>query len=475
MMGDAVDRLGAILLDGAVAATALLGLAALAMVACGQPARRLTLGRAAIIGALALIPLAVFAPVPKVFLRPSLAAIMPPEAAPAIASPWPRPVQWWRRGALALAAIGTVGGLAALGLGGIACRRLMRRTIEPAPETRALYDNLTSEAQVWVRPRLRVSARVRSPVLVGAVRPTILIPPDLDEPGEEAPLRLGLLHELAHYERRDPIFGLASLLVGSLWFFVPPLWWIRRQMRVDQEFLADRCASERFGTGAAYAASLVGMASGVDASGVGTAKGGSPSGPIAGVSGLFQRVLMLIRCPFPIEARSPSWWVALCVATLGCGAVVASGLTLVDGPDGSGPNPYAPPPKCHDHGLLQVARLMIDARPAGPGGTVPPYTLLQSLPERFEMVAQVWADPAHLPFMAIAGRRLGPLPDRPGSAPLLAGFHKVRLLRDGDGIHLWVAGRVVPPGPNDTAPPAMLELQPAPDEAGRYRDLTLTW
>src|SRR5438034_1196007 len=64
-MGTSVDRLSLLLLDGTIAATLLLGLVALVMVSSGQPARRLTIGRLGIVGSLAIIPLAMFAPVPE--------------------------------------------------------------------------------------------------------------------------------------------------------------------------------------------------------------------------------------------------------------------------------------------------------------------------------------------------------------------------------------------------------------------------
>ncbi len=60
-----IDRLGVLVLDASLGATLLIASIALAMVGCRQPSRRVGLARAAIIGALALFPLAALSPLPR--------------------------------------------------------------------------------------------------------------------------------------------------------------------------------------------------------------------------------------------------------------------------------------------------------------------------------------------------------------------------------------------------------------------------
>ena len=472
-MGDLFDRLGALWLDGAIAATALLGAVALAMVLCGQPARRLLLARLAVLGSLVILPLAAFAPIPRFPIRVPIAAFLDTGPGPVLVEPddpsrgWPLP----RRLAAGLAIGGTTLGVAALLLGAIGGRRLLRGTVEPAPETEAILDGLSFDRR-GRRPPVRVSLRVRRPVLIGTLRPTILIPPDLEEPDQVEPLRLALLHELAHAERLDPAFGLAGGLAASLWFFVPPMWWLRRQMRLDQEFLADLHASGRFGSGADYAMSLVGMAQSDPESAIGAGPASNPAGST--MSALVLRVLMLVRCPFPVESRAPRWWASACILVLVGGSVAASGLTIRIVPGTWG---CAPPRREArvEHGSLQVGRLVVKAQPAGPDGRVPPYTLLTTLPRRFELIVEVWADPEDLPAIAIAGRRLAPKRTSTADPLFLPRFHKVRFVRDDAGLSLWVEGQPVAPTAQDEPVPRFLSLQAAPKLSGRYRNLFLTW
>ena len=463
-MGNSVDRLSLLLLDCAIGVTALLGAVALAMIASGQPARRLTVGRLGILGSLAIVPLSSLGPISTVCLHLPIPAI--PFNTPILtASILPSHIL------LAAIVVGLVLGLGGIVLGWLGCLRWLSRTVEPAPETEALLSSLPFQGP-GPRPRARVSVRVRRPVLLGTIRPIILIPPDLEEPGQQEPLRLALLHEIAHAEQFDPFFGLLANLATSLWFFVPPLWWVRRQIRLDQEFLADRRASAKFGTGPAYASSLVGMAGTGAVSETGEGSGLRSSE--VGVSALFQRILMLIRCPYPIETKSPAWWVFLWLVIVGGGTVFASGFAIRPREGGWGP-PALQGLEAPKHGALHVNRLAIEAREPGPDGRVLPYTLLRRLPDRFELVVDIWADPAELSKMAIAGRCLGPLPESPTSMTRFPGFLKVRVVREPQGLRLWVADRLIPPNPLDTPPPRWLEFQPAPQRTGRLRNLVLSW
>ncbi len=473
-MGGVVDRLGMLLLDGAVATTLLVGLVALGMIACGQPARRLFLARGAILASLAVVPLAAFAPIPRFPLAEPMFALAPPAEAGRGADeprpPRPGPLRpRWTRGLVLTSLIGTTSGLIWLALGWLGTVRLVAGTVEASPESLAVFDALPFRGPAR-RPRLRVTPRLARPVLLGFVRPIILIPTDLDQPDASGPLRLGLLHELAHAGRLDPLFATMGALAQALWFFVPPVWWVRRQMRLDAEFLADRLATDGFGPAVSYASGLVGMAA---PDGVANPAPTLLPGPPSAGSALFQRVLMLVRCPFPVEPRPPWAWRLLMVPILTGGTVLASGITL-RGIATSFHQCFGGGPR-HDHGRFTIARLSLHPPQPGPDGQVRPFTLVPHLPDRFELTVNVWAARADLPQIALAGRWLGPAEVEPEDAAGEESFHEVRLVREGAGLALWVDGRLVPPGPRDLPPTPFLTVQSAPPHSVRLRDLTLVW
>jgi beta-lactamase regulating signal transducer with metallopeptidase domain len=139
---------------------------------------------------------------------------------------------------------------------------LIRNSRAPSVATQGIFDRLfAGDERRRTRPALRVSSRVHHPVVVGFFWPTILVPSVYEEPGGDPELlRLSLLHEIAHANRRDPWFGTAASLAQTVWFFLPQMWWLRSQLMIDQEFLADRSAALRYGTTSGYAASLLSLA-----------------------------------------------------------------------------------------------------------------------------------------------------------------------------------------------------------------------
>ena len=161
---------------------------------------------------------------------------------------------------------------------------------------------------------MRVSSAVERPVLVGFRRTTILIPASYEEPEASAEIcKLSLLHELAHAAESDAWFGTIASLAQSIWFFLPHIWWLRSQLMIDQEFIADHAASQGYGTPKDYAASLLSLADSRAASAA--LKRAYRHAPALVTtterhqhSPLFQRMRMLLQCPFPVERSLPRRW-----------------------------------------------------------------------------------------------------------------------------------------------------------------------
>ena len=147
-----------------------------------------------------------------------------------------------------------------LGFWGI--HRLVASSVDPSQATCDLYEELTQQVvEQPTFPGLRVSSRITRPVLLGLFRPFILIPPLYDEHTfDRESLRIILLHELAHAAQGDTYFYVAASLAESLWFCLPFLWWVRAQLRIDQEFLADQKVVTFTGSPAGYATRLVALA-----------------------------------------------------------------------------------------------------------------------------------------------------------------------------------------------------------------------
>jgi hypothetical protein len=188
----------------------------------------------------------------------------------------------------------------------------------PAPAAaRRLFRGMSQNLRP--RPRLVVSPRVRGPVCCGLLRPTVVLPVELAYTADRDRLRWVFAHELAHLDRRDPWAGLAVCLAQVLYFHLPWFWWLRRQVRLCQEYVADAAAAGPATPVEEYAAFLVSL-SGAPAVPLGT------TGVLGHSSDLYRRVTMLLKNPGRAARRGRRGWSLAAAGTLVLGAVCLSGL-----------------------------------------------------------------------------------------------------------------------------------------------------
>lgn len=503
-----LDQFSRTLIDAAVANAILLSVVVVLVVFTRQPARRIVLVRAGVYAALLMLPLVAFDFPPRAYpvdwlLRTGL---VPPPLVPepnpldvlAPGAPglpgraetrrlsgesveWPAGERLVRVGTLLYLA-GAGVGLAWMGLGLWGFRRLVATSTEPGPALRAAFDELVVDlGRSPPLPMLRVSPRLRSPVLGGVARPVIVIPAEIDrddfDPGA---LRLILLHELAHADRGDAWFNALAGLAQVLWFFLPHLWWLRGQMRIDQEFLADRKAAGPLGESTYYARWLVGLSSGRVNRGVPSP---APEGPAPGPprtwgeggfnTQLLQRVAMLLYCPFVVEGRPPRWFVAVVPSALMLVALILSSFRLLAPVD---PAALVQQARARDPLVrnFQVPEfIVVPSRSSTPGDA---YVLPLALPTVFQLEAEVVAGPRALARLRIANCPLTPDADAlvdepPGGSKDVHRFTLSRslgLLRaslDGDEFELDPGRLIGRP---------WLTITPA-DETAVIRDLVIIW
>ncbi len=105
-----------------------------------------------------------------------------------------------------------------------------------------LAETLKQRLGVARRVRLAVSERVRSPVVVGCLRPLILFPAAVVNRLPVEQLEMVLAHELAHIRRHDALVNLFQVLVETLLFYHPVVSWVSRRIRIERENACDDLA-----------------------------------------------------------------------------------------------------------------------------------------------------------------------------------------------------------------------------------------
>ena len=88
------------------------------------------------------------------------------------------------------------------------------------------------------RVDLRIHPRLTSPVVSGLIRPRIYLPESSAEWSPQT-LRMALLHELGHVQRRDLWMATLAHIVCVLHWFNPSVWWLRRTFLSQCEYACD--------------------------------------------------------------------------------------------------------------------------------------------------------------------------------------------------------------------------------------------
>jgi beta-lactamase regulating signal transducer with metallopeptidase domain len=91
-------------------------------------------------------------------------------------------------------------------------------------------------------PVLYQSGEARSPMLIGAFRPRIVLPKDALDHGLTPQVEMMLAHELAHVRRADLAWLWLLTFCEILFFFHPLVWVARREAAVDAESACDELA-----------------------------------------------------------------------------------------------------------------------------------------------------------------------------------------------------------------------------------------
>ena len=119
--------------------------------------------------------------------------------------------------------------------------RTIKRSALPLqnPEVRRLYNKCLNEMKITRNIPVYSTAFLKSPIIVGFLKPCIYLPIHLISDYHESDMRYMLLHELQHYRHKDAIANYLMNFAGVLYWFNPFVWFALREMRNDREIACD--------------------------------------------------------------------------------------------------------------------------------------------------------------------------------------------------------------------------------------------
>jgi beta-lactamase regulating signal transducer with metallopeptidase domain len=212
--------------------------------------------------------------------------------------------------------------------GWVVARRLVTRAIHPvSPEIHSLVRRVAGRMALDRVVRVFESSAVSVPVMVGWIKPVVLLPAAALSGLTPTQVEALIAHELAHVRRHDYLVNLLQSVVETLLFYHPAVWWVSARVRAEREHCCDDLAvgvCDRL----VYVTALADLAAMT-----------TPRVALAATDGsLVNRVRRLLGRTRATADSATSWSSALTLAVV-LGALLPAGLVLARGTEA---RTYAP-------------------------------------------------------------------------------------------------------------------------------------
>lgn len=133
-------------------------------------------------------------------------------------------------------------------------------TASPAPAVwQQRLDGLAARLGMKGPIRLLQTGALDVPSVVGWFRPVVLLPLSALSGLPSQQLEMVLAHELAHIRRFDFAVNLAQMLVETLLFYHPAVWWVSHVIRIEREHCCDDIAAAASKSSLSYARALTAL------------------------------------------------------------------------------------------------------------------------------------------------------------------------------------------------------------------------
>jgi len=134
------------------------------------------------------------------------------------------------------------------------------KTFQPDTALIELLTTQTKRIQLNKSVKLLISAKAQVPMVVGFIKPVILMPLAAVAQLDTKQLETILLHELAHIKRHDYFINMLQTIVETILFFNPFVWIISSIARREREHSCDDLVVYHTTEPISYASALVALA-----------------------------------------------------------------------------------------------------------------------------------------------------------------------------------------------------------------------
>lgn len=121
-------------------------------------------------------------------------------------------------------------------------KRVAQKVSTPEMKWVVRFYELAERMRIAQEIELRESVHVAVPMVIGFLKPIVLVPLGMLGNLPAAQVEAILLHELAHIRRRDYLINLVQIFCENVFFFNPAVWWVSKLIREEREHSCDDLA-----------------------------------------------------------------------------------------------------------------------------------------------------------------------------------------------------------------------------------------
>ncbi|MDQ3800018.1 MAG: polysaccharide deacetylase family protein [Acidobacteriota bacterium] len=114
-----------------------------------------------------------------------------------------------------------------------------REIAAPDAEWLERFSVLCEKLKIRQSVKFLKSELIRTPIVIGWLKPVILVPAGVFLQISPHELETVIAHELVHIRRYDALVNFAQSIVETLFFYHPCVWWISAVVRKEREFATD--------------------------------------------------------------------------------------------------------------------------------------------------------------------------------------------------------------------------------------------
>jgi beta-lactamase regulating signal transducer with metallopeptidase domain len=146
-----------------------------------------------------------------------------------------------------------------LGWGYLQVAALRKRGTDAESALRAMVSALAERMGLSRAVRVLTASLPGGPSVIGWIKPVILIPAATIAGLTPEQLEMILAHELAHIRRFDYLVNLGQMLIETLLFYHPAVWWVSARIRQERELCCDDVAVGVCGNPISYVRALTAL------------------------------------------------------------------------------------------------------------------------------------------------------------------------------------------------------------------------